>query len=837
MPASPSTPPLSLLTHVQRSGYWDPFRSVRDRLLGDESNVSSAADYLLNYALELARTSHPASSHMVILFGDDHRWEDAIELYPGVDRCLAAINSRTGQTGVQFQYSTPSRFLRALHAEQLRFPVRPSSWDMLPLIGDEMQAPWSGFYMSRPDFKSLTRSASALYHAASTLHALTQPHTTGVADQQSRRPPGLEALGHANGLAVAHDALPGDSFGAVDLDFRMRLQRGMVAAADVASSALGCTSPPSLCANFTHEPCPPLLTALNAGTAGELTIFNPQPWTRVELLELLVPATAAAAGLVVTIGAHELVCQLTLPDALSGERSSRAGIPTARLSFQASLRPLGLHRVRIAPTPSSGSGCVRSTVKPLPPSGAVLDNGFLSLAFDSSGTLHRLGRSGAHARDGAALTVAATAHVLAYSSRDKSENAWDFSTDGAPFSAARPFGRTADAPSASSAPSAPTTTAPLATVLTGPVLSEVSVSLDPAQGVTMVTRLVGGGSSRVEAEHFARLDVASGPFSLAAGKSVDAVLRLETNISSGGRWLTDSNGLDFLERMVDSRPWFPERWIDTTEPVASNFYPFTLAAILPTAAGGSVRPHASGSRQDQENGPGLAVLTAASQGAASGANGSIEVMLNRAVLDGNAASPTSCANSTGNHLVTLSHRLVLARSSEVRRAARRAASTFSAPPVVFTGGMEDGCVPDLALDQALPPQIKLVTLEALPTTGAEGEAQGAHKGSTSALLRLMNLDDSGDAVRVELGRLLLPRYIITAATELTVDGMIPLSEAKTQRLSWLSKEANTHPSAEGTHTTQRFARVTSSWLPRAAELTVDIAPLQLRTMRVSLRAP
>ena len=91
---------------------------------------------------------------VLVMFGDDHRWEDAQTTMASLEDAIAAINAQSARTGVRAQFSTPARFAAALHEEQIEFPARPAQWDMLPLIGDEMGAPWSGFFTSRPGFKA-----------------------------------------------------------------------------------------------------------------------------------------------------------------------------------------------------------------------------------------------------------------------------------------------------------------------------------------------------------------------------------------------------------------------------------------------------------------------------------------------------------------------------------------------------------------------------------------------------------------------------------------------------------------------------------------------------------
>ena len=189
-----------MLTREQRTGYWNPFRSNHEALLAQRTE--DVADNLVLLAQDLVATAHPAASNVsrprqslvlvcirrshplptapaacswavghptrhggmlpqvLIMFGDDHRWEDAQTTMAGLEDAIAAINAQSARTGVRAQFSTPARFAAALHEEQIEFPARPAQWDMLPLIGDEMGAPWSGFFTSRPGFKARSSGPS-----------------------------------------------------------------------------------------------------------------------------------------------------------------------------------------------------------------------------------------------------------------------------------------------------------------------------------------------------------------------------------------------------------------------------------------------------------------------------------------------------------------------------------------------------------------------------------------------------------------------------------------------------------------------------------------------------
>lgn len=67
------------------------------------------------------------------------------------------------------QYSTPSRFLKALNAEQQQFPTR-SDVDVFPFQGIDFPW-WTGFYISHPDYKRFFHVANSHWRAAQQLHS------------------------------------------------------------------------------------------------------------------------------------------------------------------------------------------------------------------------------------------------------------------------------------------------------------------------------------------------------------------------------------------------------------------------------------------------------------------------------------------------------------------------------------------------------------------------------------------------------------------------------------------------------------------------------------------
>ena len=801
----------TMLTHEQRTGYWNPYRSNHANLL--DKNAEAVADDLILLSNDLAATAHPAVSNVIIMFGDDHRWEDAQAVYDGLDGAIAAINRRTPTTGVRAHYSTPSRYAKSLNAEQIEFPSRPAEWDMLPLIGDEMGAPWSGFFTSRPGFKSLVRASSSLWRSAQQLHALTQDSEQWMSQFAELLP-----LWKAMGLAVAHDALPGDGFAIVSNDFTNRLKDGMERAANVASAAggklSGCGQGMTPCTNATGELCDGIKRSLTDGKPSLLSVYNPQMSHRDEFIELLVPSTVAKAGLTVAVADSRthLQCQLTGSHMVEG---------AMLLTFKASLLPLGMHHFVIEPTTTADTAsCEQVQAMPLSGERIVLGGGAMALVFNSSGALQAI-----TARNGS-TAIDATARVLSYQTAEKTENSWDFSTNGKGGESAAPF---------------PGESSQTGTIARGSLFSEVVTKVDQQAGVTVRYRLFAG------ADH-AHVFVSSGPFDVSHHLDQNVILRFQTNISSGTRMLTDSNGLEWIPRERDQRPWQVGPWFNAREPVSSNYYPATLAAILPSTTFG---------RNGRE--PALSIVVGSAQGAASIADGSIEVMINRAVLDPSQTSGPNCDNSTDNHLVTLHNMLVLSDTSdpdgaELAGSVRPLAAAVANPVVLFSQPHHEGsrCTARSPISTALPPQLELLSLQMLPpsmnisliddpatqynSTTAGSRYPAPPVGSAVMLLRLRHLYAAGDAgqssplgkpVKLDLAKIFAPHWTITDVNETTLSGSMTLSQQQSSQLHW--RQA---PAAEGgapnapTEPRQRGADSADS--PGV----VTIRPMEVRTWAI-----
>ena len=102
-------------------------------------------------------------NQMFMVMGGDFQYMNAFQNYQYMDNMIEYMNKNYGDD-YEFIYSTPSKYVDAVAAQNVTFPTRYD--DMLPLVADSLDT-WSGFFTSRALNKDKTRETSRLSHAAS----------------------------------------------------------------------------------------------------------------------------------------------------------------------------------------------------------------------------------------------------------------------------------------------------------------------------------------------------------------------------------------------------------------------------------------------------------------------------------------------------------------------------------------------------------------------------------------------------------------------------------------------------------------------------------------------
>jgi hypothetical protein len=791
----------TLRTHVQRFGYWEPYRSMRGAL--QKGDTAAAATTLAGF-LETLAAQRPAAANALVMWGDDFELGDAETMFPAMEAVFATLNARAPTPllpALNLSFSTPSRFYRALAAEGAAAAAAPRpTWDMLPLIGCEFPAPWTGFYVSRPDFKMLFHAASAFRRAAVALHALARDASRWSDDAGALLP-----LWTAVGLVQHHDAITGDSYDNVMEDYKQYLGAGLEGAGGVAAAAaaalLGGGGGGAPCFNASAAPCADVAAALSEGRAVTLTAYNPLPWVRDEYVELLLPTR-----------------HVEVTDARGGAVPAQVGpvedvdadprVPYALTFLAAALPPLGLSTFTVAPVaPGAPGEAAWAAPEPLSAPG-TLSNGLLELRYGADGALLELHNAGDGTR------VAVSAQLLLYTSAAGRENGWDFSTGGANYTHAVP----------------PPGGAPAATATVGPLWSQVRAQLAP--GFSTRFRVYGN-------EAAARIATGVGPFPALPESSQDALLRFTLrDFANGGGWATDANGLELRARARDARPWWPPGAAgDPAEPVSSNFFPVTALASISAAPSGA--------------GATIALLPElTSHGAASPAEGVLDLTLSRGV----AASGGFPA--LANRHVTLRDVLAVHGSSAASAAAARPlASRLANPLLLLAAAAPTGAgaararappPPFSPLAAPLPPAVELLTLALLPaglnvSAAAQGNTPAAGTAAPAAaprgpqpplagaalLLRLRHIFAAGEGslagpVVLDLAAAFAPRWNVTAAREMTLTATRGMEEARAAQIQWQQLGGSGAPAAK------------RALYTAAGGTTVTLQPMEIKTWLLTL---
>lgn len=718
---------------------------------------------------------------------------------------------------------------------------------------------WTGFLTSRPEFKQKYHAASAVLRAVSQLHSFARDESAWLSQFAA-----LRVLWEGVSMVQHHDAITGDAHDFVEDDWLFNyvtpgLSNASVVAA-AAVSSMGGPSAAALCLNASYIPCASVAAALTAGKPVTLTVHNPLAWAREEVVDLLVPVPAVS----VVDAATGSPAQGQVSPAVA-EDVEASGLPPGTwfmLSFVAAgIPPLGWRTFTITPVSASdsiGAAAALPLVAPVVPNGPfVVANGNASVSFDAIGNVQSM------STDGAAIDV--TAAALYYASGGECperphaaatsvalsapsfgarcgtscqiaggvENLWDFSTNASPGNSAQPFDASAQS----------------ATLIDGPIVKEVRVSVNAAAGIRLRWRLLVGDAAP-------RLSVGTGPFNTTTPGgpvSIDGILRFNTSLTGnaptnpnvtgyGPVWYVDSNGLELQRHALNWRPFAPGQFYqDPQYPVACQYAPWTAGIFIANstnaeAAGAGIAVGAgqvAGSTPGAADGSVFGLVTANSLGGASLAAGVLETMVNRAIV-GSDGTPAGAIRHNTQELAVL-----VAPGLAAATGAWRQLATRMTNPVVLmasTGGALP--VPVWSpIAAPLPAQVQLLTLQTLPPglNVSAAPAPPSPLASAAVLVRLRNVYAGGEGghgwgasgtVSVDLSTMLAPSLDITAALELTADATQPLSEARAAQISWVQ--------AGGTGAINQ-GQQRDGWLA-GGDLVVSLQPMAIRTFLVQVAA-
>lgn len=276
-----------------------------------EANVAERAALLLDQYRKKSRLFR--SNVLLVPLGDDFRYDKPQEWdaqFFNYQRLFDFLNSKP-DLHVQAQFGTLSDYFDALYKKTGVEPgARPPGFPVLSgdffSYADREDHYWTGYYTSRPFYKSLDRVLEAHLRGAEILYSLATAHArrSGLASQYPLSDFALLTEARRTlGLFQHHDAITGTAKEAVVADYGIRLLRSLVSLKQVIINAahylvLGDKE------TYRFEPEAPFLqmddTRLNHDALPERTViqldsspryvvlFNPLDQERFSVVSLLV---------------------------------------------------------------------------------------------------------------------------------------------------------------------------------------------------------------------------------------------------------------------------------------------------------------------------------------------------------------------------------------------------------------------------------------------------------------------------------------------------------------------------------------------------------------------
>ncbi|XP_046463564.1 lysosomal alpha-mannosidase-like [Daphnia pulex] len=789
--------PNSIFTGIFYEHYSAPNGFCFDVVCRDEPFIDSprSADYnVVKKVKDLeahikAKALSYSTSNIMLTMGDDFNYMSADMNFKNMDKMIRYTNELA--SGVNLFYSTPSCYVKAINNEAGSRPWPTKTDDFFPYSNDP-HAYWTGYFTSRPAYKGTVRKANTFLQSCKQLHSL--------AGQSAGGQNLIDSLRRSMGEAQHHDAVAGTEKEHVSQDYRLRLHDSLVdCQKDVGNSfsqllPIGSQAlpPQEFCLHLNVSQC----AITESSSRFVTTVYNPRSHEVTTYVRLPV---MNGVYTVLDPDGSELIVQL-VPLVNAALRSIETERPkssaTHELVFQAASIPALGHKTFYIVKSSARHGQQHSTITSsrerqsttvrMAEAGEriAVSNGKLSVNFDANGLIESVVVDG--------VTVMMSQNLMWYAGMNEG-NANSIFDD-------RPSGAYVFRPNGTDA--TPISTQATLIVQTGALVSEVYQQFsDWASQVVRVYK----GQSDVEIEWTV------GPIPVGDGIGKEIVSRVTTQIPSGGRFYTDSNGRQTLLRRRDFRPTWT---LDVTEPVSGNYYP--------------INSHIYVTDSEQNAGAVLALVNDRSQGGTSLKDGQIELMVHRRLLYDDHFGVGEPLNEPGDGpglVVRGTHYLLVNPSlagnhpvSLIRPLAQqmfmRPWMSFSATSLSFTNWKNNFRTEKSGLRAPLPDNVHILTLEPW--------RDGTH------LLRLEHVYDIGEhstlsePVTLILDDLLAD-YTITSAVETTLGANQWASESS--RLPWTTADANHQ---------QPLKKVSSKTRQSSGKTSVTLLPMEIRTFIIQM---
>ncbi|XP_066063760.1 lysosomal alpha-mannosidase isoform X2 [Chamaea fasciata] len=697
---------------------WDQLCSDPPVVDGDgpERNVDAVVTSFLQAAHSQAQQYR--TNHILMTMGSDFHYENAHLWFKNLDKLIVHTNARQANgSRVHALYSTPSCYLRELHRANLTWPLKTD--DFFPYSDGPHQF-WTGYFSSRPALKGYERLSSGFLQVCSQLEALAGPSVRGG----PYGPGDSSVLREAVAVAQHHDAVAGTERQHVANDYARQLARGWDSCQVLVANALsllgGTKAPFEFCNGLNVSVCPLSETSPHF----TVILYNPLAWPVAWPVRLPVKGSSYAVS---DPQGRPVASQVVPVSGVTQRLRGGAGGAPGELLFQARAPPLGFSTFEVKQvSPGGPREPPRWSSGDLEP---WIENEHLRVLFDPvTGHLREI----QNLARGFSLPVFQSFYWYNASTGDgqspQASGAYIFRPNGS-----TPF---------------PVAERAATHLLKTAVVQELHQNF--SAWCSQVLRLRPG-------QPYLELEWTLGPIPVADELGKEVISRFQTPLRTAGRFYTDSNGRQVLERRRDYRPTWN---LSQSEPVAGNYYPVNTRIFI----------------KDQK--VQLTVLTDRSQGGSSVLDGSLELMVHRRLLrdDGRGlAEALDEPGQDGRGLVVRGRHLVLlepaAAAADLHRP--RAQEMVTPPYLVLAPGPGPHLREFSGLRRALPPNLHVLSVEP--------------RGAGTLLLRLEHLFERGESrngsqpVTVDLTTL-FSAFTITSVREMALGGDVPLDSVS--RLLW-----------------------------------------------------
>lgn len=698
----------------------DPDPPIQDDPFMYDVNVKERVDAFVEASLSQAEQFR--TNHVMWAMGEDFAYSNAQTWFKNMDKLIHYVNA---DGRVNAFYSTPSLYVNSKHEANETWPIKTG--DFFPYANDVHNF-WTGYFTSRPTFKGYVRSSSAFLQTVRQLEVFIGRKKHGLT---------TDSLEEAMAIVQHHDAVSGTERQHVSNDYAKRLHIGEMEAQHIFVRALE-----SLTVNLSQTPseildteilrpesrnmrevekekasaahesflklkrcpllnishCPPSQVDLSSGKTLVVVIYNPLAWNRKEIVSFPVLNKAVSVkdgngvsipSQVTSVGHLSTSQRLFYTEAYEGTKASHKQPAPYNLYFEVDVPPLGISTYFVSSSQPNLQGTAVAGKEE-----NLLNNDMEMVTI------------GGYKR-GIKLTFSKTTGLL--TDMDSGDNnkieqglLWYNGSNGIE-AGPQASGAYIFRPNSSNPYPLWSTDSPVTLkVVRGPLVEEVRQKF--SSWASQVVRTFPGKTH-------AEVQYSIGPIPIDDDFGKEVISRFNTTISSGRIFYTDSNGRDYLKRVVDTR----EDWeLNVTDPVAGNYYPVNAGIYL-----------TDGTKD-------FSILVDRSIGAASLRDGHVELMLHRRLLYddhkgvGEALNETVCVKKPPHCqglTVTGKYYVQLAPSQEAARWRRQLTQRVLMPlQLAFTeeeadvgSGWKDKHSIRFSASEGfeLPPNVVIITLQEL----------------------------------------------------------------------------------------------------------------------------